>query len=400
MSKLARIVRRPYRNISLSNTQKAYSLLDNKMLVRQQQLYKLFNLFSKNENLGQKAITTFMNVKPPIIYPKIQNILFKQFCGGESLNEMTPLVKQIMNKNVLPMFNYGVEYSTKEEDLESGKDEMFNMINYLDDNKDGDKKGYSILRVTGVMSHKRLEMFQKGTSLTQKEAELWEKDKKRLDQVCELAVSKKVKLLFDAETHNIQTAIHQLSLLMMRRFNGLHPRIYGTIQFYRKDSHDQLNQLIKDGIENHYLPGLKLVRGAYIHDEMLAGTRDIIHDTKEETDKSYNTGVSKCIKNLDNIAVCFAGHNTETVLHILEELDKYEIEAMHPHILLAQMYGMRNDITFNLEDVKVAQFIPYGKKDFLFPYLVRRGIENSSALGGSQQEVELVTREINSRKSI
>ena len=400
MSKIARIVRRPYRNISLSNTQKAYSLLDDKKLVTQQQLYKLFNLFSKNEKLGQKAITTFMNVKPPIIYPKMQNILFDQFCGGESLNEMTPLVKQIMNKNVMPLFNYGVEYSTKEEDLESCKKEMFNMINYLHDNKDGNKKGYSILRVTGVMSHKRLEMFQKGISLTQKEAELWEKDKKRLDQVCELAVSKKVKLLFDAETHNIQRGIHQLSLLMMRRFNGLHPRIYGTIQFYRKDSHDQLNQLIKDGIENHYLPGLKLVRGAYIHDEILAGTRGIIHDTKEDTDKSYNTAVSKCIKNLDNIAVCFAGHNTETVLHILEELDKHEIEAMHPHIILAQMYGMRNDITFNLEDVNVAQFIPYGKKDFLFPYLVRRGIENSSALGGSQQEVELVTREINSRKSI
>ena len=144
--------------------------------------------------------------------------------------------------------------------------------------------------------------------------------------------------------------------------------------------------------------GIKLVRGAYIHDEILAGTRGIIHDTKENTDKSYNTAVTKCIKNLDNIAVCFAGHNTETVLHILEELDKYEIEAMHPHIILAQMYGMRNDITFNLEDVNVAQFIPYGKKEFLFPYLVRRGIENSSALGGSQQEVDLATREIIKRK--
>ena len=393
------LLRRPYRNISLSNTQKAYNLLDNKQLVRQKNLYTLFNLFSKNETIGQKAITTFMNVKPPVIYPAMQNILFDQFCGGESLDEMTPLVKKLMNKNVMPMFNYGVEYSTKEEDLESGKEEMFNMINYLDNNKEGEKRGYSILRVTGVMSHKRLEKFQTGASLTKQEAELWEKDKKRLEEVCELAVNKKVKILFDAETYNIQTAIHQLSLSMMRRFNGLHPRIYGTIQFYRKDSHDQLNQLIKDGIENNYLPGLKLVRGAYIHDEMLAGTRQIIHDTKEDTDKSYNTAVSKCIKNLDNIAVCFAGHNTETILHILEELDKYEIEAMHTHIILAQMYGMRNDITFNLEDINVAQFIPYGKKDFLFPYLVRRGIENSSALGGSKQEIELANIEIQRRKN-
>ena len=188
------LLRRPYRNISLSNTQKAYNLLDNKQLVRQKNLYTLFNLFSKNETIGQKAITTFMNVKPPVIYPAMQNILFDQFCGGESLDETTPLVKKLMNKNVMPMFNYGVEYSTKEEDLESGKEEMFNMINYLDNNKDGEKKGYSILRVTGVMSHKRLEKFQKGSSLTKQEAELWENDKKRLEQVCELAVNKKVKI--------------------------------------------------------------------------------------------------------------------------------------------------------------------------------------------------------------
>ena len=39
-----------------------------------------------------------------------------------------------------------------------------------------------------------------------------------------------------AETDNIQHMIHQLSLQMMKRFNGNMPRIYGTIQFYRKDS--------------------------------------------------------------------------------------------------------------------------------------------------------------------
>tara|TARA_Y100000389_G_C17440354_1_gene508189 strand:+ start:373 stop:1581 length:1209 start_codon:yes stop_codon:yes gene_type:complete len=400
MSNIARIARRPYRNISLSNTKNAYNLLDNKQLLRQHQLYKLFNMFSKNETIGQKAITTFMDVKPPIIYPKMREILFNQFCGGESLEEMTPLVKKLMKKDVMPLFNYGVEYSTKEEDLDNCRDEMFNMINYLYKNKKDDKKGHSIIRVTGVMSHKRLEMFQNKSTFTHNEAELWEKDKKRLQDVCELAVSKKVKLLFDAETYNIQTAIHQLSLQMMRRFNGLHPRIYGTIQFYRKDSHDQLKNLIEDGMENHYLPGLKLVRGAYIHDEVIAGRRGVIHDNKQDTDESYNTAVTKCIKNLDNIAVCFAGHNTETILHILEELDKYEIEAMHPHIILAQMYGMRNDITFNLEDVNVSQFIPYGKKDFLFPYLVRRGIENSSALGGSKQEMQLANIEIERRKKM
>jgi proline dehydrogenase len=386
-----------YCKINFKNTKKAYNLLDDNKLRDQQQLYKLFNLFSKNENMGQKAITTFMETKPPVIYPIIQNKLFNQFCGGEDLNSLTPLIKNIKNNNVTPMLNYGVEYSTKEEDLESCKDEMIDMIKYLNSQKMNNLKGQSIIRVTGVMSHDRLRKIQNGQTFSSIEKELWEKDSKRLENICEYAVANKVKLLFDAETIDIQTIIHNLSVKMMKRFNGNKPRIYGTIQFYRKDSHDQLNALIKHGRDNKYIPGLKMVRGAYIHDETLAGRRHLLHDTKFETDKSYNEGVTTCLNNIDSVAVCFAGHNTNTVKHIINGLISNDIPVNSPNVMLAQMYGMRNDITFNLMDVNVSQFIPYGKKDFLFPYLVRRGIENSSALGGSQEELNLIKKEIKRR---
>ena len=76
MSKISRIVRRPYRNISLSNTKKAYSLLDNQKLVRQQQLYKLFNLFSKNEKLGQLLLYRFpLNHSNQTFYKQLLHIL-------------------------------------------------------------------------------------------------------------------------------------------------------------------------------------------------------------------------------------------------------------------------------------------------------------------------------------
>jgi proline dehydrogenase len=387
-----------YTKINFKDTKNAYRLLNDNKLKKQQQIYKLFNMFSKNENMGQKAITTFMNTKPPLIYPVIQNKLFDQFCGGEDLDSLTPLIKNIKNNNVTPMLNYGVEYSTKEEDLDNCKDEMINMIKYLDKQKMNNLKGQSIIRVTGVMSHNRLRKIQNGYAFNSLEKDLWKKDLSRLENICEYAVAKKVKLLFDAETIDIQTIIHNLSLQMMQRFNGNKPRIYGTIQFYRKDSHEQLNRLLKDGHDNKYIPGLKLVRGAYIHDETLAGRRHLLHDTKFETDKSYNEGVTVCLNNIDSIAVCFAGHNTNTVKHIISGLISNDIPAYSPNIMLAQMQGMRNDITFNLSDVNVSQFIPYGKKNFLFPYLVRRGIENSSALGGSKEELRLITKEIKRRK--
>ena len=65
----------------------------------------------------------------------------------------------------------------------------------------------------------------------------------------------------------------------------------------------------------------------------------------------------------------FYRHNTESIIHTLEELDRYKIEAINSNVILAQMYGMRNDITFNLEDVNVAQFIPYGKKFYFLIWL-------------------------------
>tara|TARA_Y100000996_G_scaffold291516_1_gene230448 strand:+ start:2941 stop:4137 length:1197 start_codon:yes stop_codon:yes gene_type:complete len=392
------LFKRGYKSITFNNTAKAYKLLNDDKLKQQRDLYKLFNVLSENESIGHSMITNFMNVRPPFIYPRVQNILFNQFCGGESLDELTPLIKNILNNDVTPMLNYGVEYSTDEEALQNCTEEMISMINYLKKNKKGYLKGQSILRVTGIMSHQRIEKMQNNVTLTKKEGDLWKRDMERLNRVCEYAVSNKIKLLFDAETDNIQHMIHQLSLQMMKRFNGNMPRIYGTIQFYRKDSHKQLDKLIEDGIMNNYTPGLKLVRGAYIHDETIANRRNIIHDTKDETDESYNTAVTKCIYNLDKIAVCFAGHNTTTVKHIIDTLDKKNIKPMHPHIMLAQMYGMRNDITFNLDKVNVSQFIPYGNKDFLFPYLVRRGIENSSALGGSKEEVILLGNEIKRRE--
>ena len=59
-------------------------------------------------------------------------------------------VKKLMKKDVMPLFNYGVEYSTKEEDLDNCRDEMFNMINYLYKNKKDGKIRVCIEGVTTV----------------------------------------------------------------------------------------------------------------------------------------------------------------------------------------------------------------------------------------------------------
>ena len=387
-----------YTSVNFKDSKKAYQLLDNKSLKRQRNIYSMFKVFSKNERVGQSIITKFMDFKPPIIYPYIQNMLFDQFCGGEDIESVKPLMKKIAGKRISPMLNYGVENSMLESDLDSCKDEMINMIDTLKVQPEL-IRGKAVLKVTGIISYKRLKKIQDAIILNNKERREWKKDILRLEEVCEHATTNNVKLIFDAETNDVQRIIHSLSLQMMRKHNKQLPNIYGTIQFYRKDSHQQLDNLIKESQAWGYVPGVKLVRGAYIYDEILANNRELLHDTKEDTDVSYNTAVTKCLQNINNMAVCFAGHNMESVQHILREMHRFSIPDYCENITLAQMLGMRNDITFNLEGVNVSQFISYGKKKHLVSFLVRRGIENSSSLSGANDELELTLKEIKRRRS-
>lgn len=385
-----------YNKINFKNTQKAFQLLNNSDLIRQRNIYKMLNLLSINERIGHGLINSFMNIQPPIIYPTVKDMLFTQFCGGTTLQSLKPLVNDLKKINIDPLISYGVEYTTDSKELDKTKEEMFNIIDFISDHK----CGQVIYRATSVMSHDRIKKVQAGETLSHNDTNEWALDIKRMEDICEYGVKKNVPIVFDAESSNIQTVIHNESLRMMREFNKKQAYIYSTIQFYRIDSHNQLDKLIQDTIDYQYIAGLKLVRGAYIYDEMNANRRHIIYKDKQSTDISYNEGVTKCIQNHDKIAALFASHNVESIKHVLSSLDRYKIPPYSPHTIISQIYGMRCDITYNLDNINVSQYIPYGSKEFLVPYLIRRGLENSTALGGAADELKLINQEIKLRDKI
>ena len=55
---------------------------------------------------------------------------------------------------------------------------------------------------------------------------------------------------------------------MMRKFNKGGCWIYNTIQMYRKDRINYLNNIIEISMKEKFLLGLKIVRGAYHHREI------------------------------------------------------------------------------------------------------------------------------------
>ena len=377
---------------NFQNTKRAYRLLTSNELVRQKFLYGLGTVLSHNSVFASECVNKFMHFKPPYIYPKMQTLMFNQFCGGEDLSTMIPMLDELQKEQITPLLSFGVEYSTNNEELDKSKDNMMELIDFVQD------RGHAICKATSIMSCERLKRKQLG-DLSQNDQEDWSRDLKRLEEVTEYAVHKNVPLFFDAETIGIQSEIHNQVIRLMRGYNKgcTVPRIYSTIQFYRKDSQKQLDDLIEDSEIHSYMAGLKLVRGAYMQDEENEGNRSFLFETKEETDDSYNMGITKCINNMSHMGFLVATHNENSIKHLIEEIDKRDIQRNAANIRIAQMYGMRRDITFNLSGFNVSLFIPYGPEEKLFPYLVRRGLENSSALSGCYTEFWKTKKELSRR---
>jgi proline dehydrogenase len=73
-----------------------------------------------------------------------------------------------------------------------------------------------------------------------------------------------------------------------------------------------------------------------------------IQADKESTDKDYNDGVTFCIDHIDRIALIVASHNEYSNLLATQLLQQKELPLDHPHIHFSQLYGMSDNITFNL----------------------------------------------------
>jgi proline dehydrogenase len=76
------------------------------------------------------------------------------------------------------------------------------------------------------------------------------------------------------------------------------------------------------------------------------------------------------------------------------------IPLNHAHIHFSQLYGMSDNITFNLskQGCNVSKYLPFGPIKDVVPYLMRRAQENSSVSGQTGRELSLIKRELLRRK--
>ena len=225
----------------------------------------------------------------------------------------------------------------------------------------------------------------------------------RVDDICSKAHQLGIKIFIDAEESWIQAPIDELVTGMMEKYNKERVTVYNTFQLYRHDRYDFLTKSYEKACEQGYLLGAKLVRGAYMEKERERarekGYRSPIQPDRESTDRDFKRAIKFCVDHFEEIGSCTATHNMESCLYQAELIGNRKLPRNHPHLNFSQLYGMSDNITFNLaaNRYNVSKYVPYGPVHNIIPYLIRRAEENSSVGGEFSREYQLLRLELNRR---
>ena len=403
--------------MSFDNTEFAFAYKSDKELKRAQFLFSsMGNSFLLHS--GLKLMPIAMKFRLPFTKSLIRQTIFKQFVGGETLQQTAVVADKLWQYNVQVILDYGVEGGNDgEAGYEHATQEFINVINYAATQTN---IPFMSIKVTGIVRFELLEkidsaMHSSETTLLKRyykvigmlsieEQDEWQRAVNRMIRICEIASRKNIGVLVDAEETWIQDPVDALTVLMMDTYNKEKAVVYNTIQLYRHDRLTFLKDCYEAATERQFLLGAKLVRGAYMDKERRRATElgypSPIQPDKETCDHDYNDAIEFCIEQLQQIAVIIASHNERSNLYATQLLDEKGIQHNHPHIHFSQLYGMSDNITFNLarSGCSVSKYLPFGPIKEVVPYLLRRAQENSSVSGQTGRELGLIKREMDRRK--
>ncbi len=401
--------------IAFDNTENAFKYKSDKDLKQAGFLFSSMG-FQWLVNMGTRitpwAIKSGLPVKSII-----RNTIFKQFVGGETLEETKPVVDMLAQHHVQVILDYGVEGGDEgDAEFDHAMHEFIKVVDYA-----GRQPNIPVMsiKLTGMarlslleklddLMHQTTNTLMKRydwalAKLTDSERAEWQKVADRLDRICQQALETGVGVAVDAEETWIQDPVDALTILMMDTYNREKMVVYNTVQLYRHDRLAFLRAMLEAATARGFVLGVKLVRGAYMEKERKRaeekGYPSPIQPDKGSTDSDYNEAVQLCIDHLEQVSVIVATHNEHSNKLAADLLVKKGQPLNHPRVHFSQLFGMSDNITFNLAAAgcNVSKYLPFGPIEDVIPYLMRRAQENSSVGGQTGRELLLIRKELKRR---
>ena len=381
------------------NTKLAFELKSNNSLRKSLFLFNIIK-YPLIVKLSSFLMRLFLKLKLPVT-PIIKSLLFDQFCVGLNEKESMMTVKKLSKFNLKSILHYHVEGYESEKSFD---DCLANTIKTIKSASKTNNVPFTVFKPTGLGSLKLFHKIAQGSILNENEKSHLERIDKRFDSCFQTCKKYCVKILIDSEESWIQPGVDLLVEKYMIKYNKEEALIYNTAQMYLKNKIKYLDHLLRLSKKKSFVPGVKIVRGAYMEKERLRAKKlgyvDPICKNKTETDENFNNALRFLVKNLKSFNFMVGSHNEKSSYLLMELMKRNKIKTSNKHIWFAQLYGMSDQISFNIASLgyNVCKLLPYGPVEEVIPYLIRRAEENSSVRGQSSRELDLIKKEFKRRR--
>ncbi|CAM1507745.1 Fc.00g045930.m01.CDS01 [Cosmosporella sp. VM-42] len=244
---------------------------------------------------------------------------------------------------------------------------------------------------------------------------------KALDEICVATREQGSRLWLDAEQQVLQHGLDDWAIELMRRYNrDGQTLVYNTIQGYLKGSKANVDRHLALASKEGWSLGVKLVRGAYIEHEVCS----LIHDTKEDTDRSYDLIADTLIgqkmpseledQPIPHVGLFLATHNAQSAA-IAIATHRKRLSSGLPTVDLecGQVVGMADELSCELLQnyeqcmsdpslskaavPRVFKCLTWGSVSECMGYLYRRAIENRGAVERTQHMAAALAQELRRR---
>src|SRR5947199_1635857 len=171
--------------LSFNNTETAFAYKTNKELQAGRFLFGTMN-YSWFAAVGVRLTPFLMKTGLPI-HGAIRATIFKQFVGGETLQQTAAIAKKLGEYNVQVILDYGVEAKQGEENFDASRDEFIRVIEYA-----ATQPNIPLIsvKITGIASFSLLKTLNSAPRLRSgvhdhevEDAE-WERVRERMYDIC------------------------------------------------------------------------------------------------------------------------------------------------------------------------------------------------------------------------
>ncbi|WP_437919600.1 proline dehydrogenase family protein [Sphingobacterium sp. LRF_L2] len=386
--------------LDFNNTEIAFRSKSDKDL---EKAYWLFKMVANTTliKVGTPLTNFALNIGLPI-QGIIRNTIYKQFCGGESIEGCKKAIAELGEGNVTTILDYSVEGEESEESFDKTCMEILQTVVFA---KQNPLISFCVFKPTGLGRFDLFAKLDKKESLSSTERLEFDKVYERVNSICQACSEAGIKVLIDAEHSWIQDTIDDLAREMMEKYNKQEVIVYNTYQLYRSDKLASLKADFAYAQTQNFYLGAKIVRGAYMEIERERALEknypSPIQATKVDSDKDYDEAIRFSLDHLNRIGLMAGTHNEDSSRLLADEIISRNISPKNKHVFFAQLLGMSDNLSFNLAAAgfNVAKYMPYGPVKAVMPYLFRRAQENTSVGGQTSRELSLIIKEKTRRKN-